>query len=113
MWQEEEEEPLLEANRSLCWSSSASCVAVRGLVGNGAERGGQSDSELEREEEVERRRDSGTSFGLRAAGSVGEGASSALSEERFLGSPLFATRAGEGSRFDSLVCSNKNFSLLD
>ena len=91
MWQEEEEEPLLEANRSLCWSSSASCVAVRGLVGNGAERGGQSDSELEREEGVERRRDSGTSFGLRDAGSVGEGASSALSEERFLGSPLFAT----------------------
>ena len=54
MWQEEEEEPLLEANRSLCWSSSASCVAVRGLVGNGAERGGQSDSELEPEEEAGR-----------------------------------------------------------
>ena len=85
---------------------------MRGLFGNGAERGGQSDSELEPEEEVERRRASGESFGLLVAGSDGEGASSAWSEERFLGSPLVTTRAEEGSRFLSLVCSNKIFSLL-
>ena len=77
MWQEEEEEELLEANRSIWWSSSASCGAVRDLFGNGAERGGQSDSELEPEEGVERRRASGRSGGLFFADSVREGASSA------------------------------------
>ena len=74
MWQEEEAELLLEANRSIWWSSSASCEAVRGLIGNGAERGGQSDSELNPEGEVERRRASGRAVGLDDADSVREGA---------------------------------------
>ena len=77
MWEEAEEELLLEANRSIWWSSSASCEAVRGLFGNGSESGGQSDSELKPEGEVERRRASGRAVGLDDVDSVGEGASSA------------------------------------
>ena len=45
---------LEEANRSVWFWSAASWRAVRGLLGNGAERGGQSDSELEPEEEAVR-----------------------------------------------------------
>ena len=89
MWQEEEEKLLLEANRSVWWSSSASCRSVRGLFGNGAERGSQSDSELEPEGEVERGRAWAKPGGQLVADSVREWASSTWSEERFLGSPSF------------------------
>ena len=100
----------LEANRSVWWSSAASCRAVRSLLGNGAERGGQSDPELEPEEEGRRAWGRGGFF---VVDLVREGASSTQSEERFLGSPSFMSRAVEGSRFlSSLLCSNKFFSLL-
>ena len=67
---------LEEANRSVWFWSAASWRAVRGLLGNGAERGEQSNSELEPEEEVEGRRVWGRG-GVLVVFSVREGASSA------------------------------------
>ena len=65
----------LEVNRSDWSCCSASCRAVRGLFENGAERAGQSDSELEPKEEAGRAW--GSSNGQLADGGVREGVSCA------------------------------------